>query len=50
VYRVLGRDPVTSPLSDLEWQVFYRTTLEHVETEFKPRAERTMMTGHPGNE
>ena len=50
MYRVLGRDPAVKPLTELEWEVFYRTTLEHVEAEFNPRAERAMVTGHPGNE
>lgn len=47
---MLGRDPMRDPLTALEHEVFYQTTLEHVEAEFKPRAERALLTGHPGND
>jgi hypothetical protein len=50
VYRILRRDPEREPLSALELALFERTTLKHVEAEFNPRAERALVTGHPGNE
>jgi hypothetical protein len=46
IYRVLGRDPLTEPLTPLELAVFTACVSEHVQAEWKPRAE----LGLPGAE
>jgi len=50
VYRVLGRDPEKAPLTPLELRLFEIALFDHVQSEFTPRAERAVFTGHPGNE
>lgn len=37
VYRLLGRDPMTAPLTPLERQLFIRALQEHIDVEVNPR-------------
>lgn len=36
VFRILGRDPATSPLSPREMALFERALVEHCQAEFGP--------------
>ena len=39
VYRLLARDPLRNPLSDLELALFTRALEIHVEAEFEPQVD-----------
>lgn len=45
VYRLLGRDPISHPLTELELALYQRCLYDAVTEEFNPRAEQALVTG-----